>query len=380
MHANKRRASARKPVRPPRGATSRRLAAWTIPFLLAMAAPAGAEDAGFVVLGSWREAPLAEARQAEVRDRIGLHADIMPTEVHGERRYRLVSPAMAESAARAMIADLAARGVASWFLRAAATPGTAAPPAAADVATDPAPDEAASTAPPDALEPATTTAQSEARSAARSAPPAPRDGPAPGHDGPAASAAQDPDTGPAIHVPYLETADIEIDGYADEAAWSEVAGYDDMRVIDPDTLEEPEYRTVYRFLYTREGLYIAAFMEQPPDTFVSRLSSRDRYLNRDSFGLTLDTSGEGLYGYWFTVTPGRLADGRQGRARTHHHRGVGRPVARRERGARRRLERGDVPAVVDDGDALVQRRRRDPGAAQADLLGGPQGVAPRRTA
>ena len=58
----------------------------------------------------------------------------------------------------------------------------------------------------------------------------------------------------AVHVPYFETVNIAVDGLSDEAAWSEVPGYDDMRVTDPDTLEEPEYRTFYRFLYTREGL------------------------------------------------------------------------------------------------------------------------------
>ena len=328
MPASKRRVSAR-PVRRAGqpGSLRANVAPWAAALLLlAFGAPVGAEDSGFVVLGSWREAPLAEARQGEVRDRLGVHAHILPTEIRGERHYRLVSAAMPESAARAMIADLATRGVASWFLRAAVTPDTrippAAPPVAVEVAADAAQRTTPSAAPRPTLEPATATVQHPA--------PAQRDTPAPRDRTPAATetaatetaappatGSPDPDAGPPIHVPYLETADIEIDGYADEAVWSEVAAYDDMRVIDPDTLEEPEYRTIYRFLYTREGLYVAAFMEQPPDTFVSRLSSRDRYLNRDSFGLTLDTSGEGLYGYWFTVTlGGSLMDGKAAPERT----------------------------------------------------------------
>ena len=52
-------------------------------------------------------------------------------------------------------------------------------------------------------------------------------------------------------------------------------------------------------------------MEQPPDTLIARLSSRDAFINRDSFGITLDTSGEGLYGYWFSVNlGGTVLDGK----------------------------------------------------------------------
>ena len=278
-----------------------------------MAAPAVAEDTGFVVLGSWRELPLADAAKAEARDRLGVQADILPARIDGERRFRLVSPAMAEGDARTMIADLATRGVSAWFLRGDSVASTtpSAKPIAAAVDRGPAPDPTSQATPsvgpsaagrdqPAPLAPeATTTSTTDHR--ASPVPPA------------AASRGEpaDSDTGAAVHVPYFETVSIAIDGLADEAAWSEVPGYDDMRVTDPDTLEEPEYRTFYRFLYTREGLYVAAFMEQPPDTLVSRLSSRDRYLNRDSFNLTLDTSGEGLYGYWFTVTlGGSLMDGK----------------------------------------------------------------------
>ena len=305
MSSVERRAQAHRPLRPARGPLGLlRFAAGVALVLLASIRPAAAEDSGFVVLGSWREAPLAQARQAELGGRLRIATSIMTTEIDGELRHRLVSPPMAEGAARAMIAELAARGVASWFLRREAPAAEASSPA------DPPPDFASP--PPAPKAPAhetaggTEVASSEPESPLPSAP-----------DDEVAAASPDPETGPAVHVPYFETANIAIDGFADEAAWSEVPGYDDMRVTDPDTLEEPEYRTFYRFLYTREGLYVAAFMEQPPNTLVSRLSSRDRYLNRDSFGITLDTSGEGLYGYWFTVTlGGSLMDGKAAPERT----------------------------------------------------------------
>ena len=46
-------------------------------------------------------------------------------------------------------------------------------------------------------------------------------------------------------------------------------------------------------------------MEQPKETLIRRLSSRDsRGINRDNVGITLDTSGAGRYGYWMNVALG----------------------------------------------------------------------------
>ena len=106
----------------------------------------------------------------------------------------------------------------------------------------------------------------------------------------------------------------------EEAAWQQAPAYDNMRVMEPETLAKATYSTASRFIYTDDGLYVSAVMEQPPDTLVARLSSRDQYINRDGYGITLDTSGEGLYGYWFTVNlGGSLADGKVAAERTITH-------------------------------------------------------------
>lgn len=102
----------------------------------------------------------------------------------------------------------------------------------------------------------------------------------------------------------LHDVDIVIDGHVDEAAWRRVSGFQNMIVVDPDTLAEPEYPTLIRMFYTDHGLYVAADMEQPPDTLVSRLSARDLNLNRDGFTITIDTSGKGLFGFWFAINLG----------------------------------------------------------------------------
>jgi hypothetical protein len=114
-----------------------------------------------------------------------------------------------------------------------------------------------------------------------------------------------------VIVPFFDEVDIVIDGRVDEAVWARVPAYDGMKVIEPDTLTEATYSTHTRFIYTSEGLYVSAVMEQPRDSLVSRLSSRDKFISRDAYGITLDTSGEGLYGYWFVVNlGGSLMDGK----------------------------------------------------------------------
>lgn len=104
--------------------------------------------------------------------------------------------------------------------------------------------------------------------------------------------------------------DIVIDGKLDESLWSRLQAHDNMEVIEPDTLEKGQFQTLSRFFYTDQGLYIGVWAEQDPETLVSRLTSRDRYIARDDISFTLDTSGEGLYGYWFGVNlGGTLMDG-----------------------------------------------------------------------
>ena len=110
-----------------------------------------------------------------------------------------------------------------------------------------------------------------------------------------------------IQLPRFDeaTADIRIDGRLDEAAWQGIAGVDSFQVIDPDTLADPRYRTLVRMFYTDRGLYASFEMEQPPDTLVTWFSGRDNgRLNRDNVGVTLDTSGEGRYGYWVNLALG----------------------------------------------------------------------------
>lgn len=114
-----------------------------------------------------------------------------------------------------------------------------------------------------------------------------------------------------ISVPLVAKPAILLDGRLDEAVWQQVPGYDGMQVIDPDNLDPGRYRTTTRYLRTERGLYLGVDLEQPQESLVARLSGRDSFINRDEVGITLDTSGEGLYGYWFsTALGGSVKDGK----------------------------------------------------------------------
>ena len=98
--------------------------------------------------------------------------------------------------------------------------------------------------------------------------------------------------------------DIKLDGKVDEAVWATLPYYDEFMVAVPAKGVPGEFPTEVRMFVTERGLYVSAILYQPPDSLVSRLSVRDDFIDRDSFGFTIDASGEGLVGHWFTVALG----------------------------------------------------------------------------
>ncbi len=103
---------------------------------------------------------------------------------------------------------------------------------------------------------------------------------------------------------------IKVDGFVNEAIWREIPFVDNFIGVEPDTGTPGSYPTKLRITYNEDGLYVSAIMEQPIDSLVKRLSGRDVRDNRDSLTVTIDTSGEGRYGYWFGINLGdALMDG-----------------------------------------------------------------------
>tara|TARA_R110002072_G_scaffold170552_2_gene324142 strand:+ start:68955 stop:71468 length:2514 start_codon:yes stop_codon:yes gene_type:complete len=102
-----------------------------------------------------------------------------------------------------------------------------------------------------------------------------------------------------------DNVDINIDGELDEAVWAGLQTYSGMGIVEPQTQLPAPYETLIKVFYTDRGIYIGVDMEQPADTLVRRITARDnRNESRDRMSITLDTSGEGQYGYWVSLALG----------------------------------------------------------------------------
>ncbi len=99
--------------------------------------------------------------------------------------------------------------------------------------------------------------------------------------------------------------DMDIDGSMSEPVWRGIEPITDFRVINPDTLEPAPYKTETRVFFTDRGLYVGVTMEQPKESLIQRISGRDNIsINRDTVTITVDTSGDGLFGYWMMLALG----------------------------------------------------------------------------
>lgn len=114
----------------------------------------------------------------------------------------------------------------------------------------------------------------------------------------------------SLVLPKFANAKVKVDGRLDEPVWQQVPSYDNMTVVEPDTLESPRHNTRNMFFYTDEGLYFGVKAEQPKETLLPRLTSRDQEINRDGTYINLDPTGEGHYGFFFGVNlGGSVTDG-----------------------------------------------------------------------
>ena len=98
--------------------------------------------------------------------------------------------------------------------------------------------------------------------------------------------------------------DILLDGFVNESIWQGIPAIDGMKISDPDTLVDAPYKTDIRFFYTESGIYFSMVNHQPQDSLVARMTSRDSFLERDTIGIIIDASGEGLFGYGVSLALG----------------------------------------------------------------------------
>ncbi|MEM7221204.1 MAG: DUF5916 domain-containing protein [Pseudomonadota bacterium] len=253
--------------------------------------------AGTAVFGTFESDLNAERQGARVARLLGVTPDLYPTRLQGRTLVRLLGPrGMSPDDARALAARARALGIeGAWFLAAdprdladtlRPMPAPAEQPLGTELAATPEPAEPEpAPAEPSPIEPSPAPVVISTRGAA----------------------------GEPILIPEepLAAASFQLNGQLNEAVWERAARFSTFTVIEPDTLVAPDHETEVRLFYTKDALYVGMRAEQPLQTQSQRLSGRDDFFNRDSFSITLDTSGEGLYGYWFSVAlGGSLADGK----------------------------------------------------------------------
>jgi len=262
----------------------------------------GHADAVSVVFGSFQNRDAAETQRIHIQKLVSVTLDIVQVEIEGNEYHRLVSPSFSSSEAEILASDARSRGLSVWYLRDVQ-------PVAQDSSENISAETTRNYAVPSLrqVNRPTRSPSVDPRVQIKAAVADGRSTPAK----PEALQLKTADGRVPIAVSYMPDAEIAVDGVIDEAEWKQLAVYDQMLVSNPDTLETPKYGTETRFLYTDDGFYVSAVMVQPADTIVARLSSRDQRVNRDGYMIALDTSGDGLYGYWFEVNlGGSVRDGK----------------------------------------------------------------------
>lgn len=269
--------------------------------------PAKALSQEALVLGSFLNRAYADERRVQLAAKIGTQVLVVESVVRGDPMFRVVLPASGMRELEQLRARAVAAGINdAWAtklpesslgsnLSAAARPQ----PTPLRAIIDTRPGESR-----DASLPSTVTRTSEKT-------------PAPGmnFDAHPLGPIQLSSDGTEVDITLTKVEegdfDFELDGRLDESIWASLPTYDNLLVTNPDTLVPPRHESLQRFFYTQRGLYIGLHLKQPPETLLPRLSSRDEFLNRDGWQITLDTSGEGLYGYWFAVNlGGSVQDGK----------------------------------------------------------------------
>ena len=245
---------------------------------------------GSVVFNSFKDRSLALKESAQISRQFGIEARIEEARVNGLTYHRVLGPLMDQASAGELIRQARAGGLADvWVLSSKERPVVRMQrqvpelkaPVSKSVVELP-------TSQPQSVDAAPQESNDQSAMSARVV---------------NADSLSNQQSG-TMRIARVDAANIKIDGLVDEAIWSEIPAFDRMIVSEPDTLEKPTHKTKTRILYTDKGLYVAGEMEQPPDTLVERLSSRDESINRDELGFAIDSSGKGLYGYFFRLALG----------------------------------------------------------------------------
>ncbi len=94
-----------------------------------------------------------------------------------------------------------------------------------------------------------------------------------------------------------------INGTLDDSVWNLAQGTHSFTQYDPKHGENPSFKTVVKFLYDDEALYVGAMMyDNHPDSILTELDERDNTPNADRFEIKLDTYLKQQDAYVFAVS------------------------------------------------------------------------------
>jgi hypothetical protein len=100
------------------------------------------------------------------------------------------------------------------------------------------------------------------------------------------------------------TADLTLDGLADEAAWQAVPATSSFRQFDPELDAAPSQRTEFKVLYDEDDLYVfVRAFDTSPDSILRALTRRDVRGPSDQIGIMVDSYHDRRSGYGFWVNP-----------------------------------------------------------------------------
>lgn len=107
------------------------------------------------------------------------------------------------------------------------------------------------------------------------------------------------------HAQRLE-GPIALDGVLDEPAWSAASTVGEFVQVDPDAGAPSEAATEVRVLWSDEGLFIGAQLDDPDGVDARRVEGLRRdfaYETSDVFGVVLDGFGDGRFAMGFMTNP-----------------------------------------------------------------------------
>lgn len=108
---------------------------------------------------------------------------------------------------------------------------------------------------------------------------------------------------PTIHLPYIDTDEVQIDGKLDERFWQRAATASGFVQSTPNTGAPASRSTDVRIFYTKDALYVGAHLYDNPDSIAADLFRRDAGGYSDWFYVLIDGYKDRRTSYNFGVNP-----------------------------------------------------------------------------